>query len=73
MDLGIAWSFLPASARPAFLQADGPVEPDPWRRASYRALHDSVLLWRHDLGIGDAHLVQTARDALRLGLSTGPA
>jgi aminoglycoside phosphotransferase (APT) family kinase protein len=64
LDLSIAWSFLPARARPAFLEAYGPVDEATWDRARFRALHYGALLVDYGVKVGDDALLTVGRYAL---------
>jgi aminoglycoside phosphotransferase (APT) family kinase protein len=66
VDLSVAWSFLPAAARPAFREAYGPIEDSSWRLARLRALHYGVVLLDYGQGTNDPSLVREARTILRL-------
>ncbi len=68
MDLGIAWSFLPPVARPAFRAAYGPISDGAWSRARVRAFHYASHLVTYGLEVGDAAMEVAGREALRLGL-----
>lgn len=64
VDLAIAWSFLPADARPAFRRAYGPIDESGWIMARYRALHTASHLILYGLDTSDQSLVTEGRKAL---------
>lgn len=51
-DLSLAAGFLPPEARGAFREAYGPIDPDTWRMARFRALFSAaaVVAYGHDTG-----------------------
>ncbi|MCU0308361.1 MAG: phosphotransferase [Thermoleophilia bacterium] len=60
-DLGIVLGFLPPPARPAFLAAYGPVEPDTWRLAGLKAVVHALALVMSARDAGDADVLREAR------------
>lgn len=68
VDLAIAWSFLPAAARPAFKQAYGPIDAATWQRAHFRAIHYGTVLVEYGLDIDDAAIRAAGEDALRFAV-----
>jgi aminoglycoside phosphotransferase (APT) family kinase protein len=60
VDLAIAHSFLPPAARPAFLEAYGPVDPGAWAFARLRALFHAVVLMLYAHEEDDAALLREA-------------
>ena len=66
VDLSIAFSFLPPTARPAFLRAYGlPVDTALWDRARFRGLFYGVILTDYGRDRGDAPLREAGLYALR--------
>jgi aminoglycoside phosphotransferase (APT) family kinase protein len=61
VDLAIAHSFLPPAARPAFLEAYGPVDAGVWAFARLRALFHAVILMLYAHDQNDAPLLREAR------------
>jgi len=68
VDLGIAWTFLPASAHGAFRAAYGVVDDATWMRARYRAVHYGYHLLRYGASTGDDALVRAARRSFQQAL-----
>jgi aminoglycoside phosphotransferase (APT) family kinase protein len=64
LDLSILYGFLPAEARPGFLEAYGPVDPGTLRRARFRALVVGALLISYAREIGDGRLAVAGQFAL---------
>jgi len=64
-DLSIAFAFLPASARPEFLDAYGPVDAATADRARLYALHSGALVSAYGWEIGDRVLVEMGRATLK--------
>ncbi len=60
VDLGVAWSFLPAAARQEFRAAYGPLDADTWARARYRAVHYGVHLLRYGRAEGDEAILRAS-------------
>jgi len=65
LDLSIAWSFLPASARDAFREEYGPIDDATWNRARFRAIHYGAMLITYGAGIGDDAIRTAGEYALR--------
>lgn len=65
VDLTIALTFLPSTARPIFCSAYGPIEESAWNVARGRALWHSLNLLDYGRDRGDADLVREAQLALR--------
>lgn len=65
VDLSIGWTWLPAAARGAFLDAYGPVDADTLARAELRSLFYGAVLW--DSGLQRPHPgdAKVGRDILR--------
>jgi aminoglycoside phosphotransferase (APT) family kinase protein len=68
VDLGIVYSFLPASARPAFWLEYGDPGPAAMRRARFRALHYGVILPVYGRETGDCAIEKAGLAALRFAL-----
>jgi aminoglycoside phosphotransferase (APT) family kinase protein len=64
VDLAICHGFLSPAARPAFLAAYGPVDPDAWAFARLRALHYAVVLMLYGSEAGDRALLDEAAVSL---------
>lgn len=64
-DLCIAHSFLPPRAHAAFCNAYGPIEPDTWRIARFRALAYAATLLDFGSDTADADLLREAHTILR--------
>jgi aminoglycoside phosphotransferase (APT) family kinase protein len=64
LDLSIARSFLPPSARPVFKAAYGPIDEGTWQRAGFRALHYGIALVLYGLDKGDLAIERVGRKAL---------
>lgn len=71
VDLAIAHGFLPPEARPAFLEAYGPVDAGAWAFARLRALWYATVLMLYAHEVGDAPLLREA--ALTLGYARAEA
>lgn len=71
VDLGIAYSFLPAHARPAFFAAYGDVDAGTRARARYRAFHYASFLMPYGRETGDEGMLRLGRLALTYGLEDG--
>jgi aminoglycoside phosphotransferase (APT) family kinase protein len=52
-DLSIAWSFLPAEARPMFREVYGAIDTAMWDRACFRAIYYGALLAEYGADSGD--------------------
>lgn len=65
LDLSIAFSFLPPSARDAFRLDYGSIADSTWARARFRALHYGVLLLAYGHDIGDTAIAAAGSYALR--------
>jgi len=65
VDLSVAFSFLPLSARERFRSAYGAVDPAAWDRARFRALNYGIVLTEYGRETGDAAILAAARYALR--------
>jgi aminoglycoside phosphotransferase (APT) family kinase protein len=65
LDLSVAWSFLPSSARPAFREAYGPIDDATWDRARFRALFYGAPLIEYGLDAGDEAMRRAGEYALR--------
>ncbi len=63
-DLSLAWTLLPAAARPDFFAAWGVPAPEDLARARFRALHYGLNLLRYGLATADAPLLALARRSL---------
>jgi aminoglycoside phosphotransferase (APT) family kinase protein len=64
-DLSIAWSFLPAEARPAFRSAYGAIDPAMWDRARFRAIYYGALLAEYGADSGDQAIQALGAHVLR--------
>ena len=64
IDLSVARGFLPPSAAEAFLDAYGPVDPDTWRVARFKALFSAIMILLYGADIDDRELVREARTSL---------
>jgi len=65
LDLSIAFTFLPASARPEFWSAYGlGFDLDMQNRARFRARHYGLILLKYAVDVANEHLVETAKYAL---------
>jgi len=73
VDLSIAWSLLPASARPAFRAAYGPIDAGTWRLARLRALHLCAALAVYAKDRGDIVLQQKALGGIQRASTTEDA
>ncbi len=65
VDLAIAHSFLPPSARETFRSAYGPIDDRTWRLAGFRALYQALLLIIYSHDIGDDDVLRESLRALR--------
>jgi aminoglycoside phosphotransferase (APT) family kinase protein len=68
LDLSVMYSLLPASARPAFEGAYGPLDERTRRMAQLRATFSATMVAAFGHDIGDADLVREGRRALDLVL-----
>ncbi len=68
LDLSIAFGFLPEHARPAFLEAYGPVDGDTLQRARFRAMVLGATLVQYGESVGDDSIARAGRNALTLGM-----
>lgn len=68
LDLSIAYSFLPAPARRAFIAAYGDTDPAIWRRSRFRAIHYGATLTEYGVAVGDHAIKEIGLDALRFAL-----
>lgn len=66
LDLGIAWSYLPARSREIFRAEYGDMDDDTWMRARFNALHYAMALLQYGLDVGDSALAAVGRRALDL-------
>lgn len=64
VDLSLAWSFLPAAARPAFFAAYGAIDERTAALARLRALHSAVAITLYASATGAAGLAREGRTAL---------
>jgi len=64
VDLAIAHSFLPATARAAFREAYGPIDEETWLLARLRAIFHTTAVLAYALDLCDADLEREARHAL---------
>ncbi len=64
LDLSIAYSFLPAAARRAFIAAYGDADAATWRRARFRAIHYGAILAEYGAAVGDGAIRTLGVDAL---------
>ena len=69
LDLSVAISFLPPSARPEFQAACGPIEAHTWRRARFRALFYGIMLTHYGDQTGDAEIRATGEYSLSSALA----
>jgi aminoglycoside phosphotransferase (APT) family kinase protein len=65
IDLMIAFSFLPPTARDVFRAAYGPIDADTWNRGRCHALHYGVSLFECGTEVGDAAIRGAGDFALR--------
>jgi aminoglycoside phosphotransferase (APT) family kinase protein len=65
VDLAIAHSFLPPSARETFRSAYGPIDDRTWQLARFRALYQALLLVTYSHDIGDDDVLRESLTALR--------
>lgn len=72
IDLSIAFSFLPATAREEFRAAYGSIDAPTWDRARFRAIHYGAMLVEFGKGVADPALESAGIYALREAPS-GPA
>jgi aminoglycoside phosphotransferase (APT) family kinase protein len=70
LDLSIAFSFLPASARPAFFAEYGMIDEATTDRARFRAIHYGAMLAAYGADIADPTIATLGDDALRLAVTT---
>ena len=70
VDLAVAFNYLPAIARPAFIAAYGVINARTWQRARIRALLHGIDVARYASETGDAALLGAARRALGYVLET---
>jgi aminoglycoside phosphotransferase (APT) family kinase protein len=70
VDLGIVFSFLPASARPQFRDAYGPIDAETWKRARFRAIHYGAILNLYGDDTGDTAIRDAGETALRFALES---
>lgn len=66
LDLSIAFTFLPAAARPAFRDAYGAVDENTWNRARFRAMFYAAVLIEYGRDVRDAAMERTGLTAVRL-------
>lgn len=65
LDLSIAFSFLPSSARNTFREMYGESDDATWQRARFRALHYGAALTQYGAAIGDEAIRAAGEYALR--------
>ena len=65
LDLSIAFTFLPASARAAFRAAYGEIDDATWNRARFRALFYGAVLIEYGRDVKDEAMERTGLTALR--------
>jgi aminoglycoside phosphotransferase (APT) family kinase protein len=68
MDLTIAFSFLPHSARDAFRNAYGHISDVDWKLARFRSLYSNLVILLYAFDIGDERQLGEAKKALQLTL-----
>jgi aminoglycoside phosphotransferase (APT) family kinase protein len=68
LDLSIAFTLVPGSARDSFREAYGPIDPDTWARARLRALHYGAILLLYGHSISNEQIAETGRFALEEGM-----
>jgi aminoglycoside phosphotransferase (APT) family kinase protein len=68
LDISIAISFLPPSARTAFRKAYGPIDDATWDRARFKAIHYGPPLIDYGLDVGDEAMRAAGEYALRSAL-----
>jgi aminoglycoside phosphotransferase (APT) family kinase protein len=66
LDLSIAFTFLPPSARPAFRAAYGAIDDDTWNRARFRALFYAAVLIEYGRDVRDKAMERTGLTIIRL-------
>ena len=66
LDLSIAFSFLPPTARLRFRESYGIIEENTWDRARFRALHYAPILIEYGLSTNDPAIESAGRDAINL-------
>jgi aminoglycoside phosphotransferase (APT) family kinase protein len=71
VDLAIAPIFLPPAAHAVFEEAYGPIDPDTWRLARFRAVYHSASAARFAHAVGDRDLERESLLALRRTASPG--
>jgi aminoglycoside phosphotransferase (APT) family kinase protein len=64
LDLSVLFGFLPAQARPGFLQAYGEIDMETLRRARFRAMVVGAALVQYGESIGDLPIARAGRFAL---------
>ncbi len=70
VDLSVAWSTLPAAARPAFFAAYGPVDAATRSRARHFAIGHQVMLLAYAIDIEDSGLVAEGARAVARAVTT---
>jgi aminoglycoside phosphotransferase (APT) family kinase protein len=65
LDLSIAFSFLPPTARDRFRAAYGPIDDATWTRARWRGIHYGALLAEYGHNIGDQEIFALGQYALQ--------
>ncbi|MCA9655313.1 MAG: phosphotransferase [Myxococcales bacterium] len=65
LDLALAFSLLPPSARSRFARAYGPIDDESWALGRQRGLLYGAVLCAYGLDIGDSALVAEGQQALR--------
>jgi len=70
IDISIAFGFLPAWARAAFVSAYGSVDEETWKRAQFRALHYGLIMLMYGRESGKDGMVKLGFDILRLVFET---
>jgi len=65
VDLAIGPIFLPPAAHEAFREAYGPIDPDTWRLARFRAVYHSALVVRFARAVGNRDLLRESLLALQ--------
>jgi aminoglycoside phosphotransferase (APT) family kinase protein len=68
LDISVAFTLLPPSARDAFRQAYGPIDAGAWDRARLRAIHYGVVLLHYGRTTGDESIAAAGRIALLYSL-----
>jgi aminoglycoside phosphotransferase (APT) family kinase protein len=65
IDLSIAFSFLPPTARQRFRQVYGEIDEATWNRARFRAIHYGALLTEYGAATGDTAIQAAGEYALK--------